>query len=62
MNSNLTPGNDTPPTMKTDIEPLNAHVNSAHASSTNDRFESARGVATIKWRTADLMAHLRSDD
>lgn len=26
-----------------------------------DRFESARGIATIKWRTADLMALLRDD-
>ncbi len=31
-------------------------------SKRQDRFEAARGIATIKWRTDTLMAFLRSDD
>lgn len=31
-------------------------------SKVKDRFESARGIATIKWRTDTLMALLRSND
>ena len=31
------------------------------ASRKRDRFEAARGKADVKWRTADLMALLRSE-
>ncbi len=33
----------------------------AAARSARDRFETARGSATIKWRTEDLMRMLRDD-
>jgi antitoxin PrlF len=39
-----------------------AGLKSAKKSNVKDRFESARGIATIKWRTDTLMALLRSDD
>lgn len=35
---------------------------SVHANRNPDRFEAARGKADVKWRTADLMAFLRSGD
>jgi antitoxin PrlF len=34
----------------------------AKTNKIKDRFESARGIATIKWRTDTLMALLRSND
>ena len=38
------------------------HKVGARASRKPDRFETARGKADIKWRTADLMALLRGED
>lgn len=38
------------------------HKVGARPSRKPDRFEAARGMADVKWRTADLMALLRADD
>jgi hypothetical protein len=38
------------------------HKAQARPSKKPDRFETARGKADVKWRTADLMTLLRGED